>query len=112
MGAHLAGEISNWPPKRRMAQILTDSGLRVYIGQFSVRVENCFHFVFQHYGGDLGEPVIDADADSVERLLSDAEMVSSALTCAKVRHRFEIYGDGDNLCGYLHFRWEQLKAGM
>jgi hypothetical protein len=61
--------------------------------------------VFQQYGGDLGDPTVDADADTVEELMLAARMVSDALALAGVRHRFEIYNDTNELCGYLHYQW-------
>jgi hypothetical protein len=60
--------------------------------------------VFQQYGGDLGDPTVDADADTVEELMREGRMVSDALALAGVRHRFEIYNDNE-LCGYLHHQW-------
>ncbi len=53
MGADLSGELAIWPTKEQMAAILRDSGLNIYVGRYSVRVEDCSHFVFQEYGGDL-----------------------------------------------------------
>lgn len=88
-----------------MASILRDAGLRVQVGRYSIRVEDCSHFVFQEYGGDLGFPTIDAGADTVEELMREGRLVSEALARAGVRHRFEIYKDMDELCGYLHHQW-------
>ena len=65
------------------------------------------HFVLQEYGGDFGDPSFDADAESLTVMLNDARRVSSALTAAEVRHRFELYKDGNELVGYLHHRWPQ-----
>lgn len=101
----LAGQLADWPSKARMAQILRDAGLRIVVGRFSIRVEDCSHFVFQEYGGDLGIPAIDADADTPEAMLHDGKLVSDALSKARIRHRFEIYDHEDNLVGYLHYDW-------
>ena len=49
--AHLAGELSIWPSKRRLVAILRDAGLRVVVGSYSIRVKDCSHFDFQEYGG-------------------------------------------------------------
>jgi hypothetical protein len=103
--AYLGGEIPAWPSKRRLSAILGEAGLTVAIGRYSVRVEDCSHFIFQEYGGDLGVPVIEADADSAEELLRDAKLVSEALARAGVRHRFEIYDDRPEMAGYLHHEW-------
>lgn len=105
MAAHIAGHLANWPTMDRMVAILRDGGLRVHVGRYSIRVEGCSHFVFQEYGGDLGEPSVDADADTVEELIRDGRQVSDALASADVRHRFEIYSERDELAGYLHHNW-------
>lgn len=103
--AHIAGALALWPSKERMAQILRDAGLKVYVGTYSIRVEDCSHFVFQEYGGDLGSPTIDADADSPEDMLREGKLVSDALAKAGITHRFEIYSQGDEMVAYLHYNW-------
>ena len=103
--AILYGELSDWPTKDRMAGILEQAGLRITLGRYAIRVEDCSHFVFEEYGGDLGPPRIDADAGSVEALNRDASRVSIALGRAGVRHRFELYDAKRFLCGYLHYDW-------
>ena len=102
---HIAGELSVWPTKARMAEMLREAGLRISVGHYSIRVEDCSHFVFQEYGGDLGDPVIDADADSVADMLQEGKLVSNALARAGIRHRFEIYDHRSNMVGYLHHDW-------
>ena len=103
--ATLAGEIEVWPSKDELAHILVSAGLKIYVGRYSVRVEDCEYFSFEQYGGDLGDPIIAADAETVEGMLQDAQLVSNALGAADVRHRFEIYGPDRNLAAYLHHRW-------
>jgi hypothetical protein len=89
-----------------MAAILRDAGLRLYVGPYSIRVEDCARFKFQEYGGDLGQPIIDASAETVEGMMQDGRLVSQALARAGVKHRFEVYDDdGDELAGYLHHGW-------
>lgn len=90
--------------------MLRDAGLRVTVGKYSVRIDDCSHFVFQQYGGDLGDPVIDADADSATEMLRDAGRISGALTGAGVVHRFEVYDEHDALAGYFHHEWPQTNA--
>ena len=102
---HIAGELSAWPDKERMAAILRDAGLRVCVGRYSVRVEDCSHFVIQEYGSDLGEPGIDADAASLDEMTRDGKLVSGALARAGIRHRFELYAAADEMVGYLHHDW-------
>jgi len=95
--AWLCGDV-DWPkPKERMDEILRATGLNVYVGKYSVRIDDCSHFVFQEYGGDLGDPTIDADADSAEEMINDAKKVSEALANANVNHSFEIYDQDENL---------------
>ena len=107
MTACITGEVDNWPTKDQLAAILRKAALSVRVGRYSVQVEDCAHFVFQEYGGDLGNPQIDADADSVEDLVGDGRLVSDALARAGLRHRFEIYDDAnpDSLAAYLHYDW-------
>jgi hypothetical protein len=104
-GARLSGECDPWPTKIAMASLLDGAGLRVYVGQYSVRVDDCDHFIFEEYGGDLGDPTISADAETAEAMITDAQLVSAALTAAKVRHRFEVYDENENLVCYLHHDW-------
>lgn len=88
-----------------MAAILSDGGLHVYVGRYSIRIHDCSHFVFQEYGGDIGAPAIDADADTVEDMVREGRLVSDALARAGIRHYFGIYDDRDRLSGYLHHEW-------
>jgi hypothetical protein len=105
MQAIVAGLITAWPSKDRMIAILREAGLGVKVGRYSLRIEDCSHFVFQQYGGDLVEPAIDADADTVEDMIRDATLVSDALSQAGVKHRFEIYDENRAMVGYLHHKW-------
>src|SRR5260370_30997221 len=109
MSAYICGQLERWPSMEHMAAILDKAVLHVVIGRYSSRVEDCSHFVFQEYGGDLGDPQIDADADTVEEMLREAKPVSDALAAARIKHRFEIYDDDapdrDALAGYLHHDW-------
>ena len=102
---HLAGELDQWPSKPEMAAVLRAARLSITVGRYSIRIEDCDHFVFQGYGGDLGDPSVDADADSLERMLHDGGRVSEALSDAGIRHRFELYDDDERLVGYLHHNW-------
>ena len=102
---HIDGELSTWPSKAGMAAVLRDAGLKVYVGRYSIRVEDCSHLVFQEYGGDLGDPTIDADAGSLDEMMRDGKVVSDALARAKIRHRFELYDAANQMVGYLHHDW-------
>ena len=93
-----------------MTAILRDAGLDVTVGRHAVRIDDCAHFIFQEYGGDLGDPVVDADADTIEDMIRDVRLVSEALSCAGVKHRFEIYDNNNNLAAYLHHNWP-LQTG-
>ena len=107
--ARIAGDLDQWPSKEHMARILRAAGLQVTVGTYSIRVQDCSHFVFQEYGGDLGDPTIDADADSPEEMLREGKLVSDALARARIRHRFGIYSQGDEMVAYLHYNWPLEK---
>ena len=108
---HIAGELSEWPDKDQMAAVLRSAGLTVYVGRYSLRVEDCSHFVFQEYGGDISEPSIDADAESLDEMLRDGTLVSDALARAGIRHRFELYDAANEMVGYLHHNWPLRRSG-
>jgi hypothetical protein len=103
--ATLSGALARWPDKQEMAAILRRAGLNISVGVYSVSVNDCNHFVFQQYGGDLGEPAIDADAESATDMLHDGKLVSDALSMEGIRHRFEIYDYRSRMVGYLHYNW-------
>ena len=103
--AVLYGQCSPWPTKEALVQLLKNARLRVSEGRYSVRVEDCSHFVFQHLGGDLSAPSIDADSDDAAVLAQDATLVSHALSAAGVKHRFEMYDQNNQLFARLHFDW-------
>ena len=103
--AIIAGELEEWPSKERFCEILRDSVLRLNVGWYAIRIEDCSHFVFRECGGDLGDPVISADTDTAEELLREAKLVSDALAKACIRHRFEILDEVTDLAGYLHYDW-------
>jgi hypothetical protein len=104
------GQIANWPSKDELAAVLRHDGLKVYVGPYSVRVENCSHFSFVSYGGDLGPPDVDADADTLAEMMKDTERVSAALSRAKLVHRFEVYDENGELVGYFHYGWPPKDA--
>lgn len=108
--AVLAGELARWPSKDEMASILRAAGLMIDVGRFSIRVLNCSDFAFQEYGGDIGEPSIEAGAVSPDALMREARVVSDVLARANLKHRFEIYSWDERtghyeLRGYLHYDW-------
>lgn len=103
----LYGSVDDWPSKDRMAAILQAAGLAITVGPYSIRVDDCDHFKFQTYGGDICDPSLDADADDLDTMLHDAGRVSSALATAGIRHRFELYDDADTMMAYLHHDWPQ-----
>ena len=107
----VAGELESWPSMRDMAQLLTDAGLTVNVGRYSIRVKDFRHFALQEYGGDLGDPQIEMEADSLDDMLRDAGRISKIFADANLRHRFEIYDDSSKLVGYLHHDWPQSPVG-
>ena len=107
---YIAGELQAWPTREHMAALLRAAGLHVTVGRYSVRVDDCSHFVFAQYGGDLGQPRIDADAETLADLLREAGLISAALDCADLVHRFELYNNSGVMVGYLHHRWPLAGA--
>jgi hypothetical protein len=105
--ATLNGECAPWPAKERLASILREAGLEIYVGPYSVQVRNDpgFSFSFEHYGGDICDPMIAADADDANSMIRGGKLVSAALTTARIRHRFEVYDWTDRLVEYLHYDW-------
>lgn len=101
----LCGELAPWPTRDPLAQLLRAAGLQVTVGQHSVRLSDCSHFVFQDFGRADGDPTIDADGPDLTTLTKEAARVSAALAGAGVRHRFELYDEADQLVGYLHHGW-------
>jgi len=92
--AVLYGELAAWPDMERMVAILQAAGLHPRVGKFSIRIEDLPHFTLQEYGGDLGAPRIEADAEDVETLTVEAKRLSEIFADAGLVHRFEIYEDG------------------
>ena len=107
---NLCGDIDGWPTKSEMARIMRDAGFNVYVGQYSIRLDDCEHFKFQHYGGDICDPVIDADGSNLEIMTRDAQRVSDTLTAHNIRHRFELYNDADEMVAYIHHNWPQAPV--
>ena len=107
----LYGQLESWPSMADMVRLFETAGLSVEVGQYSIRVRDCGHFVIQEYGGDLGDPVFDADASTPERMIEDGGRVSAALAAANLRHRFEVYDNDDRLVGFLHYQWPQESDG-
>lgn len=103
--AWIAGQLEAWPSKDGMADVLRAAGLTVAVGVYSVHVVGRSRFTFQEYGGDLGDPVIDADSESVSELRATASLVSEALSRARLVHRFELYDDAGEPAGRLHYGW-------
>lgn len=103
--ALLAAECDPWPSLAGLVDLLRAAGLQVQAGAHAVRVSDCEHFVFRDFGGAAPSPGISADAQTVSRLLADAQRVSGALAAAGVHHRFEVYGPDDQLRGYFHHGW-------
>ena len=99
------GGPAQWPSKLTMANLLTDAGFDLYVGRYSIRINDFDHFVFQEYGGDLGDPQLDADAEDEAVLTDQVQRVSAALREAGLIHRFEIYSDDNNEIAYIHFGW-------
>ena len=99
----ISGNLKDWPSKQVMARLLKEAGFRLYVGRYSIRIEDFDNFTFQEYGGDLGDPSIEADSDDLNTLIDQARLVSDVLSRAKLVHRFEVYGQSDDLAAYFHY---------
>ena len=101
----LSGQLEKWPTKNGLAELLISCGVKVNVGQYSIRLQEFDHFVFQEYDYNGSTPSIDADAETKEQMLKEASLVSNCLSKAKLRHRFEVYDGNDELVGYYHYEW-------
>ena len=112
--ATLNGECAPWPAKERLVSILRDAGLKIYVGPYSVQVRNdpSFSFSFEHYGGDICDPMIAADANDAASMIRGGKLVSAALASARIRHRFEVYDWTDRLVEYLHYDWPMSSNAL
>lgn len=106
-GATLNGQCSPWPTKERLAAVLRDAGLEIYVGPYSVQVRNDpdFAFSFEHYGGDICDPMIAADAVDAAAMVRGGRLVSAALTVAGIRHSFEVYDWTGAAVEHMHYNW-------
>ena len=69
------------------------------------------HFVFQQYGGDLGDPCVEAAGDA-ETLATEAHRVSEIFANAGLVHRFELYeNERAEPTHYFHFDWPRSFGG-
>jgi hypothetical protein len=105
--ATLNGECSPWPTKERLASALRDAGINIYVGPYSVQVRGDpdFSFSFEHYGGDICDPMIAADASDADAMVRGGKLVSAALAAADIRHSFEVYDWTGRPIEYLHHNW-------
>ena len=101
----MSGELDSWPSKSEMAKLLRDADFSVNVGTYSIRLDDCEHFVFQEYGGDICSPTVDADGSTLDAMLHDGNRVSAALASYGLRHRFEIYNSDGDMVGYIHHQW-------
>ena len=105
--AWIYGELKPWPSKHDLANILSAGGLDLYIGKYSIRINDFACFKFQNYGGDICEPTLEAWAETMDDLLKAAITVSELLTNAHVKHRFEVYHSKNEkkMVAYIHHKW-------
>jgi hypothetical protein len=103
--AVVAGELASWPTKEDMETVLRRAGLRIRSGRYSIRVDDCSHFIFQLYGGDIDTPQIEVDAETVGKLIQDSKLVSVALSAGGIKHRFEVYDHNEEMVAYFHYEW-------
>ena len=97
------GDLINWPTKDEMAALLEKAGLNVNVGVYAIRVQDCTHFVFREFGGDIDNPCITAYAEDVKKMIEDATLVSNALKLSNICHSFEIYDENDEFVQKIEF---------
>lgn len=102
---HLYGELDPWPTRLELMRTLAAAGIKCSEGRYAIRLVDLEHFNFEHYGGDICEPHIEAEGSTPERLYTDALRVSTALAAADIRHRFELHNSAEREYAYLHHRW-------
>ena len=85
-----------------LASSLIANGVNAGWNKFCVDVTDCSHFKFQFNGGHAD---VDADADTLEEMVADAKLVSTALTAAGIQHRFEVHNHRDELITQFHYEW-------
>ena len=110
--ATLNGECSPWPTKEHLASVLRGAGLEIYVGPYSVQLRGDpnFSFSFEHYGGDICDPMIAADAVDAAAMIRGGKLVSAALAAAGIRHSFEVYDRTGQAVEYLHHDWPPMPS--
>jgi hypothetical protein len=101
--AFIAAECRPWPSKEHMRRILGDAGLKVDMRRYSIRVEDGAHISFEHYGGDFGDPTVEAHGGSEAEVLRGLQRICDALTSASVVHSFTVYDENENPRAHYHY---------
>ncbi len=102
--AIMYGDLSSWPTKEEMAAMFKKAGLNINVGNYAIRINDCSHFVFREFGGDMEKPCITADAESVEEMLKDTSLVSDVLAQNNIEHSFEVCDENDDLVQKFEFK--------
>lgn len=68
---HVSAELRPWPAKKELAACLQAAGLQISVGIYSIRIKGS-SFIFQEYGGDLGDPMLVSDALNLTEMINDA----------------------------------------
>jgi hypothetical protein len=76
-----------------------------YTGGKYIRIHDGDDFTFERISGS--EYLIRGFENSIEVLLALSSRVSSRLAILKIRHRFELYADSNEMMHYLHHDWPQ-----
>ncbi|QWF19244.1 hypothetical protein [Lysobacter capsici] len=103
--AFLVGECDPWPTRADMVHLLYLAGLDIEQGHYTIHVRDCECLSFEVYGEDLDDPEIEGSASTYERLVSDARLLSAALTGSGVRHWLQLYQEQDQPLALLHHDW-------
>jgi len=84
-----------------LRQSLHDMGLACSEYPEHIRLVDCYSFEFRRGFGH--EYQIVGDADTLEKLLEDAAMVSTRLTDHRVEHSFEVYDIQGEIAGEFNY---------
>ncbi|WP_425614819.1 hypothetical protein NA78x_004698 [Anatilimnocola sp. NA78] len=86
------GEFPDTHSPAALGKALQRQGLNVRVDSHCVRFCDLGYFKLEVFDGAVSA---DADFDTVEEAIADVKLVSSALTSAKIRHRFTVLDDDD-----------------
>jgi len=95
------GEFPDTHSPAALGNALQRQGLDVRIDSHCVRICDLGYFKLEVFDGVVSA---DGDFETVEEAISEVKLVSSALTSARIRHRFTVFDDNDQ--EVAHFAYD------